>query len=384
MKKKLLFGITSLTLGGAERVLVDISNKLCDEYDITIFTIYAKGEFEKELNKKIKLISMCDKKYDELSKIQKHITMPLKVLLNKKQIYNKYIKDKFDIEISFLEGPITRIISTRPKKNNVKKIAWLHNDMRLVFGKGIKATIKKKIDKKIYGKYDKIVFVSKDNKNKFDMIYKDGIRNAELMKVKEEVVHNYINKETILEKANKEQEIKFNDKEINFVTVCRLVEQKAIERLIDVHTKLIKDNVKYNMYVIGDGPLKKSLEEKVKENNIEDTFKLLGKKENPYPYIKNANAFCLLSYFEGYGMVVEEAKILGKKILITNTAAREVVEKYNKAQIVENNEHAIYKGIKEEIKTIKAEKEAKKETENENTQYNNENIIEKVKKIIRD
>ena len=50
--KKILFGITSLTLGGAERVLVDLANALCDKYEITIFTIYAKGELEKQLNNK--------------------------------------------------------------------------------------------------------------------------------------------------------------------------------------------------------------------------------------------------------------------------------------------------------------------------------------------
>ena len=56
--KKILFGITSLTLGGAERVLVDLANELCEKYDITIFTIYANGELEKELNSKVKLKSI--------------------------------------------------------------------------------------------------------------------------------------------------------------------------------------------------------------------------------------------------------------------------------------------------------------------------------------
>ena len=50
---KIIFGITGLTLGGAERVLVDIANALVDKYDITIFTLYSKGEIEKELDKKI-------------------------------------------------------------------------------------------------------------------------------------------------------------------------------------------------------------------------------------------------------------------------------------------------------------------------------------------
>ncbi len=66
--KKLLFGITSLTLGGAERVLVDIANKLCDKYDITIFTIYSGGELEKQLSKKVKLKSLYNMKYNDLRK----------------------------------------------------------------------------------------------------------------------------------------------------------------------------------------------------------------------------------------------------------------------------------------------------------------------------
>ena len=52
--KKVLFGITSLTLGGAERVLVDMVNKLSDTFDITIFTIYGKGELEEDLKQKKK------------------------------------------------------------------------------------------------------------------------------------------------------------------------------------------------------------------------------------------------------------------------------------------------------------------------------------------
>ena len=88
MKKKLLFGITSLTLGGAERVLVDLVNALCDKYDITIFTIYSKGELEKQLSKSVKLKYLCDNSYAELSKIQKKI-MSVKVLLLRKRIYKK-------------------------------------------------------------------------------------------------------------------------------------------------------------------------------------------------------------------------------------------------------------------------------------------------------
>ena len=70
-----------------------------------------------------------------------------------------------------------------------------------------------------------------------------------------------------------------------------------------------------------------------KENKLENSFVLLGKKENPYPYMKEADYFCLLSEFEGYGMVLEEAKILNKAIIITDKAAREAVDNYKNKEI---------------------------------------------------
>ena len=143
--KKLLFGITGLTLGGAERVLVDLVNKLCDKYDTTIFTIYAKGELEKQLSPKVKLKSLYDVRYDELSKKQK-ILIPLKLYFDKKRVYKKRIKGDYDVEIAFLEGPVTRLFSVKNK--NTRKIAWIHNDISLVFGTGIKAKIKKEADSK--------------------------------------------------------------------------------------------------------------------------------------------------------------------------------------------------------------------------------------------
>lgn len=363
--KKLLFGITSLTLGGAERVLVDLANKLCEKYEITIFTIYAKGELEKQLSKKIKLKTLYNMQYNELTPIQKRI-IPLKVLLNKKSIYKKYICGNYDVEIAFLEGPITRLFGV--KNQNVKKIAWIHNDISLVFGNGIKAKVKKYVDKKIYSKYETLVFVSQDNMDKFINLYKDN--------TKKEVIYNYIDKEKVIEKSNDICDIDFDKNTINFVTVARLVPQKAIDRLINVHAKLIHENINHNFYVIGDGPEKEKLIKMVNDNKVENTFHLLGKKENPYPYIKNADYFCLLSNFEGYGMVLEEAKILGKPIIITNTAAREAVINYKNSMIIENSEVKIYKNLKEVIQS------GKKLYDNEKMEYDNSDIIRKIEKLV--
>lgn len=375
--KKIIFGITGLTLGGAERVLVDISNRLVEKYDVTIFTIYAKGELEKELNSNIHLISLYDYKYTDMQGLKKKIT-PLKVLLNKKKIFKKYIdNDNYAAQIAFLEGPIARIFSVK-SKNDTTKIAWIHNDISKVFGKGIKSKIKRILDRNVYEKYDTLAFVSIDNLDKFNKVYDD------MDLPHETVINNYINSERILKLAA--QDLPEEDKELfkttepTFIQVSRLVEQKAVDRLIKVHAKLVKSGFKHRIIVIGDGPLKEKLEKQIQEEGVSDTFKLIGARENPYPYVKKADYFCLFSNFEGYPMVIEEAKILKKYILATNTATREALINYPEYnQIIDNNEEGIEKAIKFAIEN----KKKIQKLENQ-YKYDNDKIINKIAKIIEE
>lgn len=371
--EKIIFGITSLTLGGAERVLVDMANKLVEKFDITMFTIYSNGELEKELDKRIHLKSLYNKTYKDLNKAEK-ILIPLSVFFNKKKIYREYVdNEKYIAQIAFLEGAITRIFSVKTK-NNSKKIAWIHNDISKVFGNSIKAKIKRIIDRNAYEKYDVLAFVSIDNLDKFNKVYDD------MMLPHEKVIKNYINAKRILELSNNEYEEIFDNKEVNIVQISRLVEQKAIDRLIQVHAKLINEGIKHHIYIIGDGPLKSKLEQQIEKYKIKDTFTLLGAKQNPYPYIKNADAFCLFSAFEGYPMVVEEAKILKKYIAVTNTSAREVLFDYaENSMIVNNSEEGIEKAIKYIVKN-----KSKILEKNNNYIYENDKIIDKIVKVIKE
>ncbi len=346
-----------------------MANKLSKKYDITIFTIYAKGELEKELNSNITLKSLYPVSYQELSTFEQKVKIPLKILLEKNKIYKNNINKNYEAEIAFLEGPITRLFSC--KNENTKKIAWIHNDIGQVFGTGLKAKIKKILDKNTYKKFKNLVFVSKENLNNFKKIYPN-------LSNKKQVIYNYIDREKIIQKSNKEQQLPFKKEEINFLTVARLVPQKAIDRIIEVHSKLIKEGFMHYFYVIGDGPERINLEQKIKEQKVEKTFILLGQKENPYPYIKYSDYFCLLSQFEGYGMVIEEAKILNKYIILTNTAAREAVKNYTKSKIVENTDEGIYEGLKELIQNYKDYKNLTVE----NTNYNNENVLKEIEELI--
>ena len=371
-KLNLCFGITKLGIGGAERVLVDIVNELSNDYNITIFCIYGGGELEKELNSKIKKI--CIFKEEKNNKF-----IPISVLICGKHIYNKYLRGKFDIDIAFLEGPITRIFAYKGNKN---KIAWVHNDISKVFGNGKKARIKQYLDKWFYKKYSQIVFVSEQNKKAFEYVYGNIS--------KRKIIYNYINKDRVLrlaeESENKEKILGFEmsktdkttKKEKKFVIVSRLVKQKAIDRLIKVHKKLINEGFKHKIFVIGNGEEKEDLLNLVEELNVKDSFIFLGQIKNPYPYIKRADFFALLSYFEGYGMVLEEAKILNKPILVTETAGVEAVKNYDKKLIIENNEYAIYESLK---KVIVGEYKFLKE-KFQKYNYDNKYLLDQIKGIL--
>lgn len=339
--KKIVFGITSLTLGGAERVLVDIVNELKKDYDITIFTLYGNGEFESELDYGIKRVSVYNKKYNDLNFFQKkYMSLCMVSKFFRKNLFSKYIKGKYDVEIAFLEGPLTWLFS---EESNARKIAWVHNDIELVFGVGKDANIKRSLSEESYNKYEKIAFVSEDNLNKFKKIFPNNATYKQ-------VIYNYININNVITKSKVFVPKEYKNEDIKFVVVSRLTAQKGIDRLIEVHNILIK-KIKHHIYVIGDGPMRSELEDKIKTLNLNETFHLLGKKENPYPYIKYADYFMLPSRFEGYGMVIEEAKILGKPILITDTAAREAVIGYKNSIVVENSQEGVLNGMKKMIET---------------------------------
>jgi len=335
--KKIVFGITNLEMGGAERVLVDMANRLSDDYKITIFTIYAKGELQKHLDKKIKVVSLFSKSYAALSPLQRKINSLLfSSPFYLKKMYNKYIKDQFDTEVAFLEGPITSLFAHESSAN---KVAWVHTNM----SKHITNDFRKKQYEKDYKQYNHIIFVSHDAL--------DGFNETFNVDVDKKVIYNYIDTKSVIEKASE-----FDAKEIDndgnvprFLTVSRLVRAKGIDRLASVTRKLLDDGYEHRVYIIGDGEERSNIQEIIEAYNMKDYFILLGKKENPYPYMKKADYFVLPSLYEGFGMVLIEAMTLSKSILVTDTGAQEALIGYSNKLVVDNSFEGVYEGMKEFI-----------------------------------
>ena len=297
-KKKIIFGITSLSIGGAERVLVDIVKELQNVYDITVFTIYGNGEFEKELKgTNVKLKTIFKKQRKEYGYIaRKIVTTIYRCFYN--IIYELHIKNIYDIEVAFLEGPITRLFAN---SSNANKIAWVHTNMSLYYETTKYSKRKRKIDEKIYERYNTIVFVSKDSREDFIKTFPNN-------NIRKKVIYNFIDQKRIERKSREIEPYEIEPNIPSIVVVARLTKAKALDRLIEVHKRLIKDRIMHNIYIIGDGDERKNLEEKIKEYGIKKSFILLGKKENPYPYILKAKYFGLFSYAEGYRFSVRRSK----------------------------------------------------------------------------
>ena len=240
-KKKIIFGITSLSIGGAERVLVDIVKELQSVYDITVFTIYGNGEFEKELkgtNVKLKTIFKNQREsYGFLTK--KIITIIYRMFSN--IIYELHIKNIYDIEVAFLEGPITRLFAN---DSNANKIAWVHTNMSLYYETTRYSNQKKKIDEKIYNKYNNIIFVSRDSKENFIKIFPNN-------KIRKRVIYNFIDQKRIERKSRELEPYGIEPNIPSIVVVARLTKAKGLDRLIEVHRRLIKDRIIHNIYIIG-------------------------------------------------------------------------------------------------------------------------------------
>jgi glycosyltransferase involved in cell wall biosynthesis len=134
------------------------------------------------------------------------------------------------------------------------------------------------------------------------------------------------------------------------VTVCRLDPCKGLDRAIRIHKRLDDEGISFRWYVVGGGPEKERLKELIQENHLDNKFILLGTKINPYPYFKKADLVAMLSYHEGFCIAVTEAKILERPIIITKfSAANEQIESGKNGLIVENDEEAIYEGMKKLI-----------------------------------
>jgi glycosyltransferase involved in cell wall biosynthesis len=330
--KKLLISIDNLGGGGAEKVLINLLKKLNkDKYNITLLLLFNEGVYLNEVPTHIKVKYLFNTK----SNLFRRIIYKMFKYLSAKTLYKKFIKESFDIEIAFLEGSTTKLISgsNNPKS---KKIAWVHTDISTYHW--TKHYYKSdEEEKQQYKKFNNIVFVSNDAQKGFEKTLNIHDHLS--------VIYNPIDAEDIIHKS-KEETIVYNT-----LTVCsvgRLMEQKGYDRLINVHAKLINEGIEHNLVLIGDGEKKERLKQLCQDLEVVNSVHFLGFQSNPYKYLNAADLYVSSSRTEGLPLVVAEALILGKPVISTRCSGPvELLDNGKYGMIVENSEEGLYKGVKQ-------------------------------------
>lgn len=242
-------------------------------------------------------------------------------------LYNKYLKNNYDVEIAFQSGTSYEIVSAVEKPSNILRIGWVHGYD--ASGQMIS----------LYKQMDKMICVSKHNA---DRLYHD--LNGE---VPVDFCYNPINENYVCELSTEKIDIKKEDNAIQFVTVGRLSLEKGYARLIKVMKKLKNEHYRFSLWIIGDGPEYKSLSNFIINNGMNDCIFLLGSQTNPHKYTAKADVFVCSSYSEGYSTACTEAIILGIPVITTNVSgAEEIISAAQCGIKTELDDESLYIGLK--------------------------------------
>ena len=330
--KKILFFIPSLGNGGAEKVLVNLANNLDkSKFDVTVQVLFDGGVNTQFLN--------SDVKYKYVFKRIIRGNVKLLKLFSPERLYKWFVKEKYDIAVAYLEGVASRIISGCNDKNT-KTVSWIHIEQHTM--ENLATAFRNASEaEKCYNSFDNVICVSEYVQKDFTDILN--------FKKHTEVLYNTNETDQIVEKSKEKAPIKTDDDYINICGIGTLCPRKGFHKLARIHKKLLDEGIKQRVYILGQGNYKSQLEAIIKENNIEDTFILLGYDTNPYKYLNACDLFVCSSEAEGFSTVVTESLIVGTPVVTTRCSGMEEQLGYNNEYgiVTDNNEQALYEGIKE-------------------------------------
>ena len=320
--KKILFKSGSTMMGGLEKVQIEYINFLVkqEKYQIKIVIENDNGRdnsLEKYINSNVTylkdynyILEIKNLRENRKKSLWSRIKYNLAITKEKKYADNKFLQIykeyKPDIVIDF-DSSLTKIID---KLNSSKNLVWIHSSIKN--WKKKKSKIDRFVDR--ISKYSKIICICKEMKE--DLI---NLKNE--LKNKVDFLYNPIDFDRIKKLSNEDfsEEDKKLLKDKFLLSIARLdCVPKDFETLFKAYEIAKKNGYDGNLYIIGDGPDKDKVE-KLKEANLyKEDILLLGRKENPYNWLKKADKFILSSKYEGFAIVLLEGLCLGKNVIASD------------------------------------------------------------------
>jgi glycosyltransferase involved in cell wall biosynthesis len=377
MKKKVLFMVINMNVGGTEKALLNMIDKMPeDKYDLTVLMLEKYGGFLNAIPKRVNVEYLDG--YREIKEILNN--PPKTVVLNvfkdlrffkaiyliflfllsaiykeRSILFNSLLRDmkitqnEYDVAIAYA-GPMDFISFFIAKKVNAKKkFQWIHFDVGKIHFNIYFAS-------KIYPLFDKIFVVSDQAKEKL-------IELLPSIKNKTEKFHNIVDSSKVKRMADEGVGFSDNFNGIRILTVGRLSKEKGQDLTIPVLAKLKEEGFNVRWYCIGEGTARKEYERMIEELGIENDYILLGSNPNPYPFMSQCDLYIQPSRHEGYCITLAEARCFNKPIICTDfTGAQEQLNHIQNGKIVNFNETALLNEIINEIQVLKKNRVSKAES----------------------
>lgn len=332
--KKILIISHAMELGGVERALLGLLENIdTDKYEVNLFLLRHTGELMNQIPENVHLLPK-DRRYAALA-------VPMKTLLNYAQfpvllgrIYakmkarqrvrqlhirgdnaialeysHKYTawampiisEEQYDLVISFL----TPHYFAAQKAIGKQKMAWIHTDY---------STVQVDIESELvmWSQFNWIASISKDVTKNF--LKKFPTLEDKILEIENIMPTRHI--QSLALRGEADQEMKGEG--VKLLSVGRFCTAKNFDNVPEI-CKLIRDQgINVTWYLIGYGGDEGLIRQKIQEHGIADHVIVLGKKSNPYPYIKSCDVYVQPSRYEGKCVAVREAQMMGKPVIITN------------------------------------------------------------------
>lgn len=334
--KKILILIHDMRIGGAQKSLLSFLQCLSasekrSEYEVDLMVIDPAGAFLEQIPEHIHILPppaelrWCG---TGLSKtlFQKHFTLNSffgecswlirKTLKNFEQGLNlqqrlweswhkriPMLQTHYDVAISYMDGVPNYYVSEKVSAD--KTVLWVHSEYQ-------KQGYAPAYDRRFFEKANGIVTISENCKQ---CILKDfpDLQNKLF------VLENITFSQTVIEKSNLSPCPEFQGVEqLKLLSVARLNPQKGIDLAVEAASLLKQKGISFLWLVAGDGPEREKLQNQIDQAGLNEQFRLIGSRENPYIYMKACDILVQPSRVEGRSIVLDEAKVLCKPIVATN------------------------------------------------------------------
>lgn len=367
--KKILFFIHNMDDGGAQKVLTNLVNNMDQsKFNITVISLFGAGVNAQFLTQNVRYLAVFPRAFPGNSKVLK--------LFSPRTLHRLFIREHFDIEVSYLEGVSARIISGC-QDPDTKLVCWIHSTIaNIQDAAGPFRNVQEARDS--YGRFHQIICVSKWTKRAFLDVF------PHLQDIK--ILYNTVESDQILEGSmvSIPREL-FHEDEIKLITVGSLKPVKAFDRLIRIHSRLRNAGYPVHTCFLGQGPDLEKLQHLAADLGENKTVSFLGYDSNPYKYVAKSDLFICCSLSEGFSTAATEALIVGTPVCTVEVSGmKEMLGENNEWGVVtENSEEALYQGIKGLLDNPATLSHYREEAAERGKMFNTESTVQAVEGMLQ-